>query len=207
MIVLAGDVGGTNARLAFVELEGSRARMVQRETYPSRDYPGLAAIVRRFCAGAGSLPERACFGIACAVVGDDCSTPNLPWTVNARDLAADIGIPRTTIINDFVAIGYGIEFLVPTDLATLQAGNPTAHGPIALIGAGTGLGQGFLVWNDDHYRVLPSEGGHARLRAERQAADRVCSSSSVRNSVECPGSDCSRDAGSATRTGIFVAPG
>jgi glucokinase len=162
MIVLAGDVGGTNARLAFVELEeGSSARMVQRETYPSRDYPGLAAIVKRFCAGAGSLPERACFGIACAVVGDDCSTPNLPWTVNARELAADIGIPRTTIINDFVAIGYGVEFLVPADLATLQAGSPTPHGPIALIGAGTGLGQGFLVWSGDHYRVLPSEGGHA----------------------------------------------
>ena len=161
MIVLAGDVGGTNARLAFVELEGSRARMVQRETYPSRDYPGLAAIVRRFCANAGSLPERACFGIACAVVGDDCSTPNLPWTVNGRELAAEIGIPRTTIINDFVAIGYGIEFLVPTDLATLQAGSPAAHGPIALIGAGTGLGQGFLLWNGDHYLVLASEGGHA----------------------------------------------
>ena len=161
MIVLAGDVGGTHARLAFVELEGSSARMVQRETYPSRDYPGLAAIVRRFCAGAGSLPERACFGIACAVVGDDCTTPNLPWTVNARDLAADIGISRTTIINDFVAIGYGVEFLVPADLATLQAGSPTPHGPIALIGAGTGLGQGFLVWSGDHYRVLPSEGGHA----------------------------------------------
>jgi glucokinase len=160
MIVLAGDVGGTNARLAFVELDGSSARMVQRETYPSRDHPGLAAIVQRFCADVGSLPDRACFGIACAVVGDDCSTPNLPWTVNGRNLATEIGIPRTTIINDFVAIGYGIEFLVPTDLATLQAGSPTAHGPIALIGAGTGLGQGFVVWDADHYRVLPSEGGH-----------------------------------------------
>ena len=160
MIVLAGDVGGTNARLALVELDGSSARMVQRETYPSRDYPGLAAIVRRFCADAGSLPDRACFGIACAVVGDDCSTPNLPWTVNAGKLATEIGIPRATIINDFVAIGYGIEFLVPTDLATLQAGSPTAHGPIALIGAGTGLGQGFVVWDGDHYQVLPSEGGH-----------------------------------------------
>lgn len=160
MIVLAGDVGGTNARLALVELDGGRPRMAQRETYPSRDYPGLAAIVRRFGADVGSLPERACFGIACPVTGDDCTAPNLPWTVNVRDLAAEIGIPRTTIINDFVAIGYGIELLGPTDLATLQEGSPTVHGPIALIGAGTGLGQGFLLWNGDHYLVLASEGGH-----------------------------------------------
>jgi glucokinase len=160
MIVLAGDVGGTNARLAFVELDGGGARMVRRETYPSREHPGLAAIVRQFCADAGKLPERASFGIACPVVDGDCTAPNLPWTVNARALAAEIGIPRTTIINDFVAIGYGIELLGPNDLATLQEGSPTPHGSIALIGAGTGLGQGFLVWGGQHYRVLPSEGGH-----------------------------------------------
>jgi glucokinase len=93
-------------------------------------------------------------------VGDDCITPNLPWTINARKLAVEIGIPRTTIINDFVAVGYGIELLGPSDLATLQEGSPTPQAPIALIGAGTGLGQGFLLWEEDHYRVLASEGEH-----------------------------------------------
>jgi glucokinase len=160
VIVLAGDVGGTNARLAIVELNGPTARIAQESRYPSGDYPGLSPIVRRFCEEVASRPDRACFGIACPVVGDDCTAPNLPWTINARELAAEIGIPRTTIINDFVAAGYGIELLGPSDLATLQEGAPTLHGPIALIGAGTGLGQGFLLWEGDHYRVLPSEGGH-----------------------------------------------
>ena len=161
MIVLAGDVGGTNARLAIVELNEGRARIVQQGRYPSRDYPALAPIVRRFLEEAGSRPERACLGIACPVVNDDCTAPNLPWTVNAAELAAEIGIPRTRIINDFVAVGYGVELLDPSDLATLQEGNPEPHGTIALIGAGTGLGQGFLLWEGDHYRVMPSEGGHA----------------------------------------------
>jgi glucokinase len=93
-------------------------------------------------------------------VGDDCTAPNLPWTVNAQRLAAEIGIPRTTIINDFVAVGHGIDLLAPSDLATLQEGSPTRHGPIVLIGAGTGLGQAFLLWEGDHHRVLPSEAGH-----------------------------------------------
>ncbi|MFL5403969.1 MAG: glucokinase [Gemmatimonadales bacterium] len=160
VIVLAGDVGGTNARLGLVELDGGGARIVREGRYPSRDYPGLTPIVRRFCEEVGSQPDRACFGIACPVVGDDCTAPNLPWTINARKLALDIGIPRTTIMNDFVAVGYGIELLRPSDLATLQEGIPTPQGPIALIGAGTGLGQGFLLWEGDHYRVLASEGGH-----------------------------------------------
>jgi glucokinase len=160
MIVLAGDVGGTNARLAIVELDGRGARITRDGRYPSRDHPGLTPIVRHFLAKTASRPDRACFGIACPVVGDDCTAPNLPWTINARTLAAEIGIPRTAIINDFVAVGYGIELLGPPDLATLQEGSPTPQGPIALIGAGTGLGQGFLVWEGDHYRVMASEGGH-----------------------------------------------
>jgi glucokinase len=160
MIVLAGDVGGTNARLAIVELDGSGARITRDGRFPSRDYPGLTPIVGRFLAEGAALPERACFGIACPVVGADCTAPNLPWTINARKLAAEIGIPRTAIINDFTAVGYGIEVLGPSDLATLQEGDPTPQGPIALIGAGTGLGQGFLIWEGGHYRVLASEGGH-----------------------------------------------
>jgi glucokinase len=160
VIVLAGDVGGTNARLAIVELNGPSARIARENRYPSRDYPGLTPIVHRFYQEGPTRPDRACFGIACPVVSGDCTVPNLPWAVSASKLAAEIGIPRTTIINDFVALGYGIEQLGPSDLATLQEGSPTPHGPVALIGAGTGLGQGFLVWERDHYRVLPSEGGH-----------------------------------------------
>ncbi len=160
MIVLAGDVGGTNARLATVEMNGRTARIAQQTRYPSGDYPGLTPIVRSFCEGLASRPDRACFGIACPVVGDDCTAPNLPWTINARKLADEIAIPRSTIINDFVAVGYGVELLGPADLATLQEGSPMPQGPIALIGPGTGLGQGFLLWEGDHYRVLPSEGGH-----------------------------------------------
>jgi glucokinase len=161
VIVLAGDVGGTNARLAVVEMDGRTARIDRERRYPSRDYPGLAPIVRRFCEEEAIRPDRACFGIACPLVGDDCTAPNLPWTINGRSLAAEIGIPRTRIINDFVAVGYAVELLGAADLVTLQEGRPEPQGPIALIGAGTGLGQAFLIWEGDHYRVLPSEGGHS----------------------------------------------
>ena len=86
--------------------------------------------------------------------------PTCPGPSTPGSSLAEIEIPRVTIINDFVAAGYGIESLGPSDLATLQEGRPEPQGPIALIGAGTGLGQGFLLWEKDHYRVLASEGGH-----------------------------------------------
>ncbi len=81
--------------------------------------------------------------------------PSTPASLRRRSEFLE---PRSS--TTFVAVGYGIELLGPSDLATLQEGTPTPHGPIALIGAGTGLGQGFLLWEGDHYRVLPSEGGH-----------------------------------------------
>ena len=179
---------------------------MHQSRYPSADHPGLAPIVRRFFEEAGSRPDRACFGIACPVVGDDCSAPNLPWTINARALAAEIGIPRTAIINDFVAVGYGIELLAPADLATLQEGTPAPQGPIALIGAGTGLGQGFLIWQGDHYRVLAIRGRAQRLRAERRGAGRPASSRCASSSGGSPGSGCSRGRGSPTSTSTCARP-
>jgi glucokinase len=126
--------------------------------------------VRRFLDWTGERPERACFGIAGPVVDGECRTPNLPWTVSAHDLARDIGVPRTSIINDFVAAAHGVLCLSAADLVTLQAGTAAEHGTIALIGAGTGLGEGFLVWDGDRYRVHASEGGHADFAARDPAS-------------------------------------
>ena len=173
MKVLAGDIGGTNARLAIAEIGYGAPRITKEQRYPSGEAPGLAPIVCRFLDGSGEQVERACFGIAGPVVDGECRTPNLPWTVNARELSRDIGIPRTSIINDFVAAAYGVSCLGPGDLVTLQAGRAVEHGTIALIGAGTGLGEGFVVWDGTRYRVHPSEGGHADFAADDEAMWRL----------------------------------
>ena len=171
MNVLAGDVGGTNARLALVDVTDGRAIIREQRTYPSRAYAGLAAIVRTFSAETGARPERACIGVPCPAAEDECRAANLPWRVDAGSLARDIAIASTILINDFSAIGHGIPFLGPEDVETLQSGDPKARAPIAIIGPGTGLGVGFLTWRGDHYEVHGSEGGHVGFapRGERQA--------------------------------------
>jgi glucokinase len=160
--VLAGDIGGTNARFALVDVSGEAdARIVHEARYPSAEAPGLAPLVLRYLDEAPSRPEVACFGIACPILEGECEATNLPWKVSARTLAREIGIPRTTIINDFRAAGEGLHSLSDDEVAVLQQGTPVTHGPIALIGAGTGLGQGYLLWEGSRYVVHPSEGGHA----------------------------------------------
>jgi glucokinase len=160
--VLAGDIGGTNARFAIFEVRGpTQARIVHEARYPSATAPGLAPLVIRYLAEAGARPDVACFGIACPVIDGNCEAPNLPWRVDTRLLAQEIGIPRTTVINDFRAVGHGLHSLSDDEVEVLQPGVAVAHGPIALIGAGTGLGQGYLLWEGSRYAVYPSEGGHA----------------------------------------------
>ena len=165
MIILAGDIGGTNARLALVELDAGVARVTHTAVYPSASYPGLAPIVRRFLGETGATPERACYGIAGPVVDQRVQTSNLTWMIDARELARDTGIASTWLINDFSAVAYGIARLGPGDLETLQQGQPIQGGPIGLIGAGTGLGTGFLLWGNGAYGVHPSEASHTAFAA------------------------------------------
>jgi glucokinase len=160
MRVLAGDIGGTNARLAIVEVSGKGARIERQQRYASDQEPNLVAIVQRFMSEVKIPPVRACFGVACRVIQGVCRSANLPWTIDECELATAIGIGRTSIINDFDAIGHGLALLEKGDVETLQQGQPVAHEPIALIGAGTGLGEAALIWDGTRYMVRPSEGGH-----------------------------------------------
>lgn len=170
MRVLAGDVGGTNARLAIAEVGGGSARLVEEREYPSGDFENLSTIVARFLDETGVRPDRGCIAIAGPVVNGRVTATNLPWVIDVEKVSARIGVNALTLINDFAAVGEGLEFLEGDDLVTLQEGAPTPHGPQAYLGAGTGLGVGFRLWDGTRYRVYSSEGGHVDFapRTERQ---------------------------------------
>ncbi len=159
--VLAGDIGGTHARLAFFDVGKDKPELLTETVFPSREYDGLEAIVTKFLKDTGESVDTACLGVACPVTEGVCRFPNLGWEIRADGFGDKVGIEKVRIINDFEAVGYGVPELKPEDLETLQEGHPRERGPIALIGAGTGLGEGYLVWEQDRYEVHASEGGHA----------------------------------------------
>lgn len=164
MKVLAGDIGATNARLALFEVDptgAERPAPLVEEVCPSGAFAGLAAAARAFLDAGEVSPEAACFGIPGPVTGDVYRLPNLGWEVREAELAAALGIESLRIINDFDAVGHGLAYLSEDEVAELQAGRPRTRAPIALLGAGTGLGTGYLTWHDGRYRVHSSEGGHA----------------------------------------------
>ena len=159
-LVLAGDIGGTNARLALAEVN-AKARIVAEHGGKSQDIEDFGAFVVDFLSTTRARPERACLAIAGPVVGNAVSGTNLPWRVEAGVLGHRIGVNRVRLINDFAAIGFGIPMLTDADLLTLQPGRPDPSGVIGIIGAGTGLGEGLVTRSGGQWTVLASEGGHA----------------------------------------------
>ncbi|HEU4401441.1 MAG TPA: glucokinase [Candidatus Polarisedimenticolia bacterium] len=159
-MILAGDIGGTRTRLALFEAEGRGPAQVDGETFASREHGGLAEIVAKFLAGRPGRVSRACFGIAGPVRDGRCETTNLPWVVDARDLARDLRIESARLINDLEANAYGLAALRPEDFAVLHTGEPDPAGNAALIAAGTGLGEAGLFWDGRRHRPFATEGGH-----------------------------------------------
>jgi glucokinase len=166
-LLLAGDIGGTKTILRLVERTADGAMNALYEfRYPSGEFPDLVPIVQQFLTEAATKldlapqPEKACFAIAGPVVNNSAKLTNLPWLLDAKRLEQELGISRVSLINDFVAVGYGVCGLEPTDIHTLQVGKPNQHDPIAVIGAGTGLGNCFAIPEANGIRVFSSEGGH-----------------------------------------------
>ena len=164
-MILAGDIGGTQSRLALFSFEGSRPRLLAQQTYSSQDYSGAEEVVRIFLFShgerlAGTPVAAACLGVPCPIVGDRCETSNLPWIIDAAVIREAVGLEKVQLINDLEANGYGIPLLSEDELVTLQEG-VQAEGNGALISAGTGLGQAFLYRQGSTFHPVASEGGHS----------------------------------------------
>ena len=171
--ILAGDVGGTKTALAIVDLAGNRCLVRRLERYASAEHRGLAEIVAVFLAGERRRPSAAGFGVAGPVSAGRSRITNLGWKLDERALARATGIPRVALVNDFGANALGLRFLRPRAVATLLPGRADPVGPVALLGAGTGLGEAVLMRRAGDPVVVPSEGGHVDLGARSPLEDRL----------------------------------
>jgi glucokinase len=160
-MILAGDIGGTNTRLAFFDETSSGLKPLTTEIFPSGEHAGLEEIAVAFVGKHGHSIRNACFGIAGPVRNGICETPNLPWVINAVHVSDRLGGKSVRLLNDLEANAYGIAELDHADFAVLSEGTAGQQGNCALISAGTGLGEAGLLLDGSKHRPFPSEGGHA----------------------------------------------
>jgi glucokinase len=171
---LAGDIGGTKTNLAIYASQNERLELLRAASFPSRGHSSLTEIVRLFLATGSERIRYACFGVAGPVKGGVVQVTNLPWTVNAAVLQAELGFQKVSLLNDLEANAYGIGTLQPQELLSLNpGGNPDQVGHRALISAGTGLGEAGLMWDGLAHRTFASEGGHASFAPNDAIGDEL----------------------------------
>lgn len=187
-MILAGDIGGTKTNLALYDWTSERTEPIRLESFHSGDHKSLEEILEEFLTPSKppttmDEPETAepdgddapkdvppaepiklaaaCFGVAGPVIENYSHTTNLPWVVDGPQIAKQFGIPRVQLLNDLEATAYGILLLRSDELEVLNPGTPPGkRQALALIAAGTGLGEAILFWDGKSYRPMPSEGGH-----------------------------------------------
>lgn len=161
-MILAGDIGGTNTRLA---LFGDDLRPAREQSFRNADHGGLADVLRAFDAD-GRLKDltAACFGVAGPVEARAVRLTNLAWTIEADALAGALGLPprRVTLVNDMVAHAASTAGLGDAEIEAIQPGRADPLAARAILMPGTGLGVGGMTFDAaaGHVRPFPSEGGH-----------------------------------------------
>ncbi len=160
-MILAGDIGGTNARLAFFDVIDGHVRLHSESVFPSREYASLDQIVSKFLGGSNLHPDSACFGVAGPVRDGRVETSNLAWMVDSKRLADELKLDKAFLINDLEANAWGIAALASDDVVSLNQVKGIPVGNQVVISAGTGLGEAGMYWDGSRHHIVASEGGHA----------------------------------------------
>ena len=160
-MILAGDVGGTKTYLAFFDPPERGFEALAETRYSTPDFPDLGTLLATFVTAAGYRPECAVIGVPGSVRQIPVQAVNLPWTIDPADLRRALDLETVHLLNDLQATSYGTQALQPKDVVVLNEGENDEQGNIAVIAAGTGLGEGGLCWSGDRYVAIASEGGHS----------------------------------------------
>ena len=171
-IILAGDIGGTNCRLALV-----RNGELLREsitTYTAAGYPHLADAIRAYLREYRADIKAACLAIAGPVTGDGIKLTNNAWHFSISETRRELNLERLEIINDFEAIALALPYLRGEHVEQIGGTESKPHKPKVAIGPGTGYGAAKVIRCGEHFQALPSEGGHVSIAPSNEREFALC---------------------------------
>jgi glucokinase len=170
-VILAGDIGGTKTILSILtrDTHGSLT-CLQEQTYASQQFTKFDDILTAFLPAEVKI-KSACFGVAGPVVNQRCQTTNLPWLLDATELKKKLATSKVKLLNDLEAMALGMLYLPEHDLVELNPDAETQTGNIAVIAAGTGLGEAILYWDGNKHYPMATEGGHSDFAAQNTQQD------------------------------------
>lgn len=166
-VVLAGDIGGTKANVALFQVTAEGLEEIHAQRFVSKEHETFEGILAAFLEGQPS-PQKVCLSVAGPVLGGKVKFTNLDWEIDINSISRQLGGCPVALLNDLEATAYGLAALKPNELHTLQSGNASTLGNIAILAAGTGLGEAGLYFDGRSYYPFASEGGHSDFAPRTQ---------------------------------------
>ncbi|MGZ4953998.1 MAG: glucokinase [Methylobacter sp.] len=161
-IYLAGDVGGTKTLLALFDAEGDDVKCLKKEQFSSTHYQTFTELLTSFLTDTNCTQIAAvCLGVAGVIANGSCETTNLPWELSSKEIGERVNTQNVWLLNDLEATAWGLLDLPEHNFVELNPDAQSQQGNIAVIAAGTGLGEAIIAWNGSAYHIIASEGGHA----------------------------------------------
>ncbi|WP_411705841.1 glucokinase [Edaphovirga cremea] len=168
---LVGDVGGTNARLALCSLDSGK--ISHARTFSGLEFDSLEAVISHYLAEEKQQIEDACIAIACPITGDWVAMTNHTWAFSIEEMKKNLGLKHLEVINDFTAVSMAIPMLGADDVLQFGGQDAQEGKPVAVYGAGTGLGVAHLIHVDKRWLSLPGEGGHVDFAPNSEEEDSI----------------------------------
>lgn len=159
-MILAGDVGGTKTLLGLFEIVDDNLILLEKKKFISKDFNSLQEIISKF-AGSNNI-EAAVFGVPGPALKGEVKLTNLDWNLSEAQISKELDIPKVKLVNDLGATAYSIPYLNEDELIKIYEGQKKfSNNKYGILAPGTGLGEAFLICEDDNKIILSSEGGHS----------------------------------------------
>lgn len=168
---LVGDVGGTNARFALCELK--TGLISHTKTFSTLKYKNLEFVIRTYLNEQQQNIKYSSIAIACPVTDNWIEMTNHSWAFSITQIKSTFRLKNLEVINDFTAVSMAIPMLSEIDVIQFGGKKAIKDCPIAVYGAGTGLGVAHLVHLDQRWISLPGEGGHVDFAPNSEEEDLI----------------------------------
>ncbi|MFQ1011660.1 glucokinase [Gilliamella apicola] len=169
---LVTDIGGTNARFALYNLATNELSAITKVLISKHDI--LLNLIKDYLQAQAVKINMACIAIACPIGDEDIiNMTNNDLSFSRSELIKELNLTKLEVINDFTAVSTSIPKLPKKDLVKIGGDEPDLNYPIAIYGAGTGLGVSHLIKVNERWISMPGEGGHTELPMVSEDEDRI----------------------------------
>jgi glucokinase len=166
--MIAGYLTARTTDIARVEVQNGKPKILNIQHFNNNEFSDFDSLLSLYIRKNKVEGKSICLGVAGPVIDNNVTATNIPWKLSADKIREKYSFNNVTLVNDLEATAHGLFHLPDDKFFEINKGKRIKNGNIGLLAAGTGLGQGLIYHDGEHYHPYPSEGGHGAFAPANQ---------------------------------------